>query len=253
MSLTPIINAGILYVNNCQVAQTGNAACTIAAGQVRDSTNTFDIVVPSTLTVGAGNVGLNGIDTGTLAASTFYAVYVIADATGFNPVASIVSTSFSGPLMPFGYSIYRRLGVMLTNSSSHFLPFWVSGLNSGKSLIWDVPIRVLNAGTATSLTEVSLAGGVPNISTGQVQVLLTAAYTPNSASNIASFTPFGSSATAGLGTATYVIKSPSAAQMVVPFSMNSAWDATNSYQAIQYGLGTSDSLTLYVNGFVDQL
>lgn len=254
MSLSPIVNAGLLYVNNGQVAQTGNTTCTIASGQVRDSTNTFDISWSSTITISASANGINGLDVGSLAASTFYAVYVIADPLNEHPVAGIVSTSTSTPTLPLGYAIWRRLGWMLTDGSSHFLPFWVAGSGGGRFIMWDAPIRVLNGGTATTLTEVSLATAIPNITNPAVEIAISAAYTPNSASNVASLIPFGSGASAGLGTAMVAIKASGAAQIVLPpFRMTSGYDVTNGYQALKYAVASSDSLTLYVNGFTDLL
>src|ERR1700753_2083293 len=51
----------------------------VSAGGCRDSTNTFDMVLNSSITIDTGKIGLNGIDSGSLAASSTYAVYLISD------------------------------------------------------------------------------------------------------------------------------------------------------------------------------
>jgi hypothetical protein len=97
---TPIVNAGLLYVNGLQVANSVATPLTqlnIAAGQARDSTDTNDIVLPQIYnlttipptptfvgalplgaTINGLFVGPNGVDQAVLAANTLYAVYIIA-------------------------------------------------------------------------------------------------------------------------------------------------------------------------------
>src|SRR5580692_3582295 len=94
--LDPIINQPFLYVNGLLVsndATTPNTVLDIAAGQCRDSNNVIDMILGDFLNEGYGTDnsstslnaavnGLNGLDTGSLAASTMYAVYIIADSSG---------------------------------------------------------------------------------------------------------------------------------------------------------------------------
>ena len=66
--------------------------------------------------------GANGLDYGTLAASTNYGVWLIGDSRGYNPVAAVLSlTSNAYPLMPLGYDSMRLIGFADTNSSTHFV------------------------------------------------------------------------------------------------------------------------------------
>ena len=61
--------------------------------------------------------GANGLDTGALGASTWYAVFAI-----YNPatatVAGLMSLSGTAPTLPSGYTFFARVGWVLTNSGS---------------------------------------------------------------------------------------------------------------------------------------
>jgi len=126
--------------------------------------------------------GANGLDTGAEAANTWYAVYVIVgddapnvvDQTANNNqptlwrrgarVATLLSTSATAPTLPPGYNRFRRVGWVRNDASSNIKLFvnaedspwffWNTALTSGDAL-------VLNAGTATSYTDVSCAAVAP--------------------------------------------------------------------------------------------
>ena len=122
-------------------ATTPNTKLDISAGQCRDSANMIDMgigssyVVPyqglavsTPLVLNAGVNGANGLDTGSLAASSMYAVYIIGDSRGYNATASILSlASNSSPLLPSGYDSYRVIGYWATDASSHFLLGYYTG------------------------------------------------------------------------------------------------------------------------------
>src|SRR6266568_7546379 len=96
-----IVNAPQLYVNNLNISRASSTTLLIAAGQCRDSTNVFDMFLPSATTINAAVNGLNGLDTGSLIATKMYYVYVIADPSGFKPTGCLMSLSAS-PVLPFG-------------------------------------------------------------------------------------------------------------------------------------------------------
>jgi hypothetical protein len=64
--------------------------------------------------------GVNGLDTGSVAANTWYAVFVIYNPTT-RTTAALLSTSATAPTLPSGYTYSTRLGWMRTDGSSHFL------------------------------------------------------------------------------------------------------------------------------------
>src|SRR5439155_4311770 len=69
------------------------------------------------VTIDAGTTGANALDTGAIAASTWYSVWAI-----YNPatdtVAGLVSTSVTSPTMPSGYTAKARLGWFRTQTSA---------------------------------------------------------------------------------------------------------------------------------------
>lgn len=101
---------------------------TIAAGEATDNIQAvpYLMVLPSAISkttaawaVGSGN---GGIDTGSVAANTWYHWYLIARGdTGV--VDAIFSLSAANPAYPAGYQFARRIGSMKTNGSSQWTSF----------------------------------------------------------------------------------------------------------------------------------
>jgi hypothetical protein len=92
----------------------------IAAGQAADSSNAVMMNSTTVLTVNFATTGAGALDTGSIAASTWYHVFLIAKVGG--AVAGLASLSIT-PSLPSGYSYYRRLGSVKTDGSSHILAF----------------------------------------------------------------------------------------------------------------------------------
>ncbi len=174
MSLKPqlqIVDLGNIYINGCVPTFSDPLISPqdimITAGQLRDSTNTFDIVVDSPLVVSLSFNGVGGLDTGTVSGDTFYAVYVIYDATQSNNPAALLSLSSTTPIMPSlngtYYSHFRLIGYIKTDDSGNVSGFRVVGTGNDRKHMWDNRISVLTFGTATTYTPISLSAAVPNI------------------------------------------------------------------------------------------
>lgn len=174
---TPMVNLGNLYIDGLAISPgTTTSLINLAAGAARDSTNTDDIVLPVAVIINAAVVGANGIDTGALAASTFYYVYVIGSSLGANPdidietqvsvlangsvvlngtvisegivtpptwsvtnnfqPAGLISLSATAPTLPFGYDMFRRVGSVLTSGGSVFLPFSQDSSSTSFRTVW---------------------------------------------------------------------------------------------------------------------
>jgi hypothetical protein len=159
----PVVNAGYLSVQGLQLAWGTNTTLTMAAGQARDSTNVNDIVLSAPVTLNAAASGINGIDTGTLAASSLYAVYVVGDSSQNNPTGSVISLATNAaPLLPVGYDMYRLIGWIRTDGSSHFLLGYWSGRSNERTFIYDVPIATaITAGASATYAPVVLTTFVP--------------------------------------------------------------------------------------------
>lgn len=197
VSAVPIVNLGLLYVNNLQVSRTSNTVLAVAAGQCRDSTDVFDIVISSALALNSANTGANGIDTGTFAASKMYAVYVIMDPTAANANACLLSLSASGPtVMPSGYSAYRLIGYWGTNGSTQFYLGEYVGSGNQRVFYLDALLATpITAGASTSFAACALTNLVPPVANLEVDCYMN--FNANAAADTAGFRPTGSSSTNG--------------------------------------------------------
>jgi type II secretory pathway pseudopilin PulG len=102
--------------------------------------------------------GANGLDTGSEAASTWYAVYVITNDAGTS-VAGLYSTNFTSPTLPSGYTKSRRVGSVRNNASSNIVKFyWPTG---GNLIFYDDAIQIANNMTQTSWTDVDASAVMP--------------------------------------------------------------------------------------------
>ena len=89
------------------------------------------------LTLSSGGTGANSLDTGVVAASTWYYHYIIFGANG---TASLLSLSATSPTMPSGYNQYIRTGAVRTDSNSSL----VYTIQSGKKVRLIVTQKVRN-------------------------------------------------------------------------------------------------------------
>ena len=240
----PIINARLAYVDGLQLSWASNTTFTMAAGAASNSTDINDIELPALVTNTITSVGVNGVDIAAAAASSFYAVYVIGDSTKYRPTASIISLNMSQPRLPFGYDMYRRVGFILTNGASQVLKFWQYGNSSERTMYYDVGISELAAGAATTFTAVDLATSVPPV---KCQVIFDVAFTPDGATEVAEFLPFGSTATAGIVRFGTGVAGAQVGTVMVP----SALDA--GVPKVLYKVAAGDTLTLLTVGYVDSL
>lgn len=246
----PLTNLSTLYATDCKVSWASNTTLTIGTGQVRDSTNTYDIVSASTLTLNAATNGANGLDTGSLAASTWYAVFLIFDYSKNNPVACLLSTSSTAPVMPslsstgVTYNAFRFIGWQRTDGSSHFILSTILGNNKSRHHFWDSSISVLTAGAATTTTPFSVAAAVPPgaTATSTKNVLLDVAFTPATAGDSVLLTPAGSVATQS------ALVSGSVAAVSQKMSINVP--AVGITPTLQYkNSAASGSTSVFVRGF----
>lgn len=245
MAQRPIVNAGQEYMYGLNLDRTDDENITIAAGACRDASNVVDMEVSSALTVDILESGAGGLDTGSVEASKFYAVWLIGDSTRHNSPAGLLSLSFSAPTMPAGYDVKRRVGAVLTDSSSDILEFHQYGEGKDRMMYYDVAISELSNGQSATYAAVDLATSVPPV---KCEVLLLVDYTPNSATNKAHILPFASSATNGIVQFGYGVAAAQRGMLQAPSSLDSA------VPKIKYKLdNANDSLDLSVIGYIDQL
>lgn len=265
MSNEPITNQGTLYASGGQMAWASNTTVTVTAGQFRDITNTYDMNVGNylggtsstqtsnvTTTLNAGVNGLNGLDTGALAANTWYYVYVTFDSTGYKPtgvIASLTLPSAGGPYQPLGYSAYRRVGQFLTDGSSHILKFYQAGTKSERAYQWDAAISVLTSSGSVTPVAVTLNTATPSLIV--TPVYLNATFAAATAANSASLRPTG-----GTGfPVTFSSDVITVIQKLPPFRMIPQFNTAGTpVQSIDYETTSgSDGLTLAVSGYEDYI
>ncbi len=193
----PVYDLPFLYISGLRLlndATTPNTKINVSIGQCRDSTDTIDIVIDTATVIDTAVIGLNGLDTGTLGASSFYKVFAIADSSNYRPSGFIITlASNSVPVMPFGYDSYRLIGYVKTDGSSHFLVFYMPVTSSGNNryLQWDAPIAVTvtDSGTSATYSAMDLSVGVPNANFAKAK--LYAKWDPNAAGDLLTFQASG--------------------------------------------------------------
>lgn len=156
-----------------------------------DSTGTYQLISSVSLSADITDSGLNGLDTGTVAADSLYAVYIVADPVTALPMGAMFSLSATQPLMPFGYSAFALVGYVRTDATSDILlGYWTGGDSSQRIFMYDAPIATaVTAGAATTDTAVTLATFVPAVANTPVYIKF--AMTPAAASRTLTLKTFG--------------------------------------------------------------
>jgi hypothetical protein len=206
----PVYDLPYLQANGCVVSFASTTTLGITTGQVRDSTDTIDLVVGDALVVNSAVNGANGLDTGTFAKASWYYTYIIGDSRGYMPVAGMISLSASAPTMPFGYDSFRLIDANKTASGSAvFASFINMGTSNTRTKYLDVAVAVVSGGTQTgSFAALDCSAALPPFT--NVECMAKVSFTAATAGDFVEFRPTGSSATTG--TTQYVLSGIVAAQ-----------------------------------------
>jgi hypothetical protein len=244
MPNSPIVNAGLLYANGLGIAKTAAKVISLAAGAARDTSNTNDIILSSAVSINGANVGANGVDVAVLVASSFYAVYVIGDSTDYQSTAGLLSLNTIQPNLPGGYDMYRRIGWVLTDGSANILQFWQYGNGQSRMYYYDVGISELSGGSSTTFAAIDIATSVPPLAT---EVLFNITFTPDGATEVAEFLPFGSSASNGIVQFGTGVAGAQVGMVTVPCRLDSG------VPKVLYKVASGDTLTVLTAGYKDFL
>lgn len=126
------------------------------AGTQQDLTLTSAIT--KTLSAFVAGTGNGGLDTGAVAATTWYHVHLIRnDVSG--SVDALYSLSPTAPTMPAGFTPRRRIGSILTNGASQIVAF----SQLGDEFLWDAAVidaDATNPGTAAVTRLLTVPTGV---------------------------------------------------------------------------------------------
>lgn len=143
-----------------------SAVVTVTADEIvlEDSSNAYKTLRNVSLSISGASSGVaNGLDTGALAASTWYSVWAIWNGT---TQAGLLSLSATAPTMPSGYTHKARVGWICTDASGNKYPLAfkqygrkVRRVVAAGTNVTALP--VLGSGTATWPTALATANFFP--------------------------------------------------------------------------------------------
>ncbi len=157
----------------CGVGITASA-CGVIIGMaamdshLRDSTARHTMAWTGTLPADLTESGAGGLDTGSVAASTWYAVHVIGDKDDGKDPEGMFSLSPTAPTLPATYDVFRHIGWVKTDAGSNIIEIHVEGCGCTKSVYYLDAVsnrQVLPGGAAEAPAEVDCSGFVPSGST----------------------------------------------------------------------------------------
>jgi hypothetical protein len=263
----PIYSLPHLYIAGCNISVASTTVLAIAPGQVRDSNDVIDMPIsfpnlqgntyPATLFqnylqplfINSAVNGINGLDAGSLAVSTQYAIYLIGDSRGNNQVAGLITLASNAfPLIPLGYDSYRLIGFIETDTASHFVyaTHEPQTLQNSLSYYLQPAVSVLSAGDATTFTGVDLNSAVPTGALPNVIVYLLVTFIPAAIGDTLVMRPTGSTATTGLVTITGITAGVAQSQYIAVIAgVNGSTHASIDYEVTS----ASDSASLSVVGW----
>lgn len=116
-----LVSSALSY-SSLSLSATGlNANVSVSAGELllRSATGAPRLVSGVNVTIDSAASGANGLDTGTLSGSTWYAVWVIWNGT---TTAGLLSLSSTAPTMPSGYTHKARVGWARPDGTANKFP-----------------------------------------------------------------------------------------------------------------------------------
>lgn len=143
--------AGFGTSNN---VSTPNTKIDVAAGECADDTNTVMMSYAGG-TLNCATTGANGLDTGVLANSTWYNLFVIGKTDG--TTALLASFSLTSPTFPSGYTLKRRIASFKTDGSAHILGY----TQIGDHFELKTGVQDASATISTSASSTLTLGSVP--------------------------------------------------------------------------------------------
>lgn len=143
-----------------------SATVSVSADEIvlSNASNQYVTLRTVSLTIAGTSVGANALDSGTIAASTWYSVWVIWNGT---TTAGLLSTSATAPTLPSGYTHKARVGWIRTDASGNKYPlaFKQKGRNvrhvvAAATNVTALP--VIATGTATWPTAAGIGNFFPS-------------------------------------------------------------------------------------------
>jgi hypothetical protein len=124
------------------------------------------------VTISTAASGAGGLDVGSIAARTWYYVYLIDNGT---TVSGVYSLSATGPTLPSGYIVFDRVGAVLTDGSSNLMQVRQQG---------NVAQYIVTAATNTATLPIMASGSAGDASAPTYVAIALASYVPQTATRI---------------------------------------------------------------------
>lgn len=244
--LIPIIDLPVSRIKNLNLEWASVTSLTLKAGECWDDTDTFGITISSDITIDGTKNGANGLDTGSLANTTTYYVFVIAQKTGYSTPAALLSSSIDDPVMPEGYDLKKRVGQAITNGSAQFQIFTQTGHYSERHYHFEGVINLKTGGNDTSFTAIDVSGAYPAID--NLVVGLNISFTPATADNAVFVQPYDGADTDLIAISGVVAAQVQKGQLVTIAKLNSG------VPTIEYKVSNaSDAVTIDAGYYIDNI
>ena len=127
-------------------------------------------------TINTTTVGAGGLDTGALAASTWYSVWRIAQVNGTK--SWLISLSPIAPTMPAGYTLKARIGWIRTDGTANKYPLSFSQFGRR------VNYKVASASNIAGLPQISAGASSGSVTTPTYTAAAIGSFVPTTASRI---------------------------------------------------------------------
>ena len=252
---TPAYSWFAPYLSGLNLQFVSSAVIRISSGACTNSGTQNVITLTSSVLVSTLVSGIGGLDTGTIAENTIYAVYVVG--SSFSPEVQINSESYEEnpypaagilslasndyPYINYPYNMYRRVGYVLTDSNADIIGFVQTGNSLDRKMMYNEPVTVLVNGTSASFAAVTLSSAVPNPG---LDVLCLSVFNPTEIGSELVLNPYGA-----VSNGYQYVKAASAETVVQVLELPSGSYFNNA--AISYKV--QGSVGIQVSGYVDQL
>lgn len=235
--------------SNLKASATGlSAVVTITADEliVRNGTS-YKTLTSVSVTPSLAASGVNGLDTGTSAISTWYAVFVIWNGT---TTAGLLSLSATTPTMPSGYTHKARVGWVRSDGTANKFPF--SFIQRGNNVNYNPTLA------SNTLTIPAIASGTAGVfaATPTYVAVSVSTVVPATASSTV-ITIHGSGAASGSAAASSENVSPTQSVQLL-ISQNASFPMTGTAEILLQGtniywVSNLVSFTLSCRGWVDNI
>lgn len=229
----------------------------VTADQLMLGNNSGGSAKVSTVSVSISTAvnGANGLDAGSIAAATFYAIYIIYNGS---TTAGLLSLSGTSPTLPSGYTFFARFGWITTGAASTNL---TRILQYGRDVQYVVTPATQTAASplitgtvANTLTAYSVASVVPTTAS-KIRILTQMASSNNNSSSLvlvapnANYSPAAATSPYSFG-ATFSTGSGITVNENLTMLMEFILESTNIYAV---ATGSLNSATVSCVGWTDNL